>query len=381
VSRILTPDQIELRAKVRAFAREIVEPRRLEAFENPPFLMELNRLMGQAGIFRTVAPKSVGGAEMGTMGGVLVVEELARECPAVAIGAMMQMLFPLNMLMNPAVTERWFDRAVNGEINVAVASTDPVGLANYAEQPEIAKRDGDDYVLNGVRYFSTQGIFADMVGVAGLFENDMHMFWIDTKQSGVKVTPMPKMGMGAPWGCFELTDVRVPSEFVNDLSFLVKDRVLINVAGAGKVSTHYITALSLGIAEGVWEKTEAFLRKRTVRNQPLASMQALQHKLVRMRQNIEAGRSMLYDAAQLVDAGQGDNVLDHLMKPFVSEMAVDVAQECVTLHGGRGYQRSEGIEIYLRDAIGCLIGESTTDMHYSTVAYLLDLPGAEPGAP
>jgi len=74
-------------------------------------------------------------------------------------------------------------------------------------------------------------------------------------------------------------------------------------------------------------------------------------------------------------------VLDHLMKPVVSEMAVDVAQECVTLHGGRGHQRSEGIEIYLRDAIGCLIGESTTDMHYSTVAYLLDLPGAEPGAP
>ena len=315
------------------------------------------------------------------MGGVLVVEELARECPAVAIGAMMQMLFPLNMLMNPAVTERWFEGALNGEINVASGSSDPVGLANYTEQPEIAVRDGDDYVLNGVRYFSTQGIFADMVGISGLYENDMHMFWLDTKQAGVEVSPMPKMGMGAPWGRFELTDVRVTSDFVNDLSFLVKDRQLVNVAGAAKASVHYITALSLGIAEGVWQKTEAFLRQRTARHQPLASMQALQHKLVRMRKNIEAGRSMLYDAAQLVDAGQGDNVLDHLMKPFVSEMAVEVAQECVTLHGGRGYQRSEGIEIYLRDAIGCLIGESTSDMHYSTVAYLLDLPGAEPGAP
>ena len=166
MSRILTPDQTELREKVRAFAREVVGPRRLEAYENPPFLMEMNRLMGKKGIFRTVAPKAVGGAEMGAMGGVLVVEELARECPAVAIGAMMQMLFPLNMLKNPVVTERWFQGAVSGEINVAVASSDPVGLANYTEQPEIAKRDGDDYVVNAVRYFSTQGIFADVVGVA-----------------------------------------------------------------------------------------------------------------------------------------------------------------------------------------------------------------------
>jgi glutaryl-CoA dehydrogenase (non-decarboxylating) len=371
---MLTPDQTELRQRVRKFARETLGPRRLEAFENPPFLMEMNRLLGEADILRTVIPKSFGGAEMGTMGGVLVVEELARECPAVAIGS-------LNLLKNSVATERWLAGAVAGEITLAVASSDPVGLANYAEQPEIAKRDGDDYVLNGVRYYSTQGVFADVVGVAGLFEDDMHMFWVDTRQTGVTVTPMPKMGMGAPWGRFELENVRVPSELVNDLSALVKDRELVNVTGAGKASTHFITALSLGIAEGVWEKTDLFLRERTVGGEPLASMQALQHKLVHMRQNIEAGRSMLYDAAQLVDAGQGDSILDHLVKPFVSEMAVDVAKECVTLHGGRGYLRSAGIEIYLRDAIGCLIGESTTDMHYSTVANIMNLPGARPGAP
>lgn len=381
MSRLLTSDQIALQQKVRRFAQETIGPRRLEAFENPPFLMEMNRLLGQEGILRTVAPQSVGGAEMGAMGGVIVIEEIARESPAVAIGTMNQMLFPINMLSNEAATARWFDGAVSGEINVCSASSDPVGLANYGEHPAIATRDGDDYVLNGTRYFATQGIFADMAGVSGLYEDDMLMFWIDTKQPGVSVSPMPKMGMGAPWGRFELTDVRVSPEYVTDLSRLVKGRKLANVAGLGKASTHYISAMALGLADGVWHKTEQFLRQRTVNHQPLASMQALQHKLVRMKQNIEASRSMLYDATQLVDAGQGDSVLDHLLKPFVTEMAVAVAQECVTLHGGRGYQRSEGIELYLRDAVGCLIGESTTDMHYSTVAHLLDLPGAEPGAP
>ena len=94
LSRILTAGQVELRAKVRAFARDVVGPRRLEAYENPPFLMEMNRLMGKEGIFRTVVPKAKGGAEMGTMGGVIVVEELARECPALAIATMVQCSSP-----------------------------------------------------------------------------------------------------------------------------------------------------------------------------------------------------------------------------------------------------------------------------------------------
>lgn len=75
----------------------------------------------------------------------------------------------------------WFSvGAVTGGITLAVASTDPVGLANHAQQPQIAQRDGDDYVLSGTRHYLTQGGFADVAGVAGLFENDMHMFWVDT---------------------------------------------------------------------------------------------------------------------------------------------------------------------------------------------------------
>lgn len=381
LSRILTPEQIELRGKVRAFARETVGPRRLEAYENPAFLKEMNRLMGEAGILRTFAPKSLGGDEMGVMAFAIVMEELSRESPAVAMSAMIQMNIPANMVKTPAVADRWARRALAGETTVSFASTDPVGYANYTEHPDIGRREDDEFVLNGVRKFAGQGTFADVLGISGLVDGNMHLFWVPADSPGLQVSPMPKMGIGAPWARVELNDVRVPAEYVRDMSVLVKDRQLVDVTGASKISTHPISAMALGIAEGVWEKTDAFLRERTVRNEPLASMQALQHKLVRMRQNIEAGRSMLYDATQLVDAGQGDAVLDHLLKPFLTEMAVDVATTCMTLHGGRGYQRSEGIEIYLRDAAGLLIGDCTTDMHYSTVASILNMPGAEPGSP
>ncbi|CCQ48160.1 acyl-CoA dehydrogenase, N-terminal domain protein [Pseudarthrobacter siccitolerans] len=381
MSRILTDDQLALRDKVRTFARDVVGPRRSEATDDPSFLKEMNRLMGEAGILRTFAPKSLGGDEMGVMAIVIVMEELARESPAVAMSAMMQMNIPVNMVKTPPVADRWARSALAGETTVSFASTDPVGYANYTEHPDIGRCEGDEFVLNGVRHFAGQAIFADVIGVSGLVDGDMHLFWIPADQAGVQVSPMPKMGIGAPWGRVELTDVRVPAEYVRDMSVLVKDRQLVDVSGTSKVSTHPISALALGLAEGVWEKTDAYLRARTVRNEPLASLQALQHKLVRMRQNIEAGRSMLYDATQLVDAGQGDAVLDHLLKPFLTEMAFDVATTCMTLHGGRGYERAAGIEIYLRDAAGLLIGECTADMHYSTVANLLNMPGALPGSP
>jgi glutaryl-CoA dehydrogenase (non-decarboxylating) len=381
MSRMLSADQLALRDKVRTFAREVVGPRRLEAYENPPFLKEMNRLLGEAGILRTFAPKSLGGDEMGVMAIVIVMEELSRECPAVALNAMMQMNIPANMVKTPVVADRWARSALAGETTVSFASTDPVGYANYTEHPDVGRREGDEFVLNCVRKFAGQATFADVVGLSGLVNGNMHLFWIPADAPGLHVSPMPKMGLGAPWGRVELTDVRVPAEYVRDLSELVRDRQLLDVSGASKVSTHPISAMAVGIAEGVWEKTDAYLRERTIRKEPLASMQALQHKLVRMRQSIEAGRSMLYDATQLVDAGQGDPVLDHLLKPFVTEMAVEVATTCMTLHGGRGYQISEGIEIYLRDAAGLLIGECTADMHYSTVASLLDMPGAVPGSP
>lgn len=381
MSRILTEDQLAIRDKVRTFARETLGPRRLEGYGNPPFLKEMNRLLGDAGILRVFAPKSLGGDEMGVMGMVIVMEELSRECPGVALSAMMQMNIPVNMVGTPAVAERWARSALAGETTVSFASTNPAGYANYSEHPDLARREGDGYVLNGVRHFAGQGTFADVMGVSGLVNGDMHLFWLTTDQPGLTITAMPKMGVGAPWGRVEMSDVRVPAERVRDMSVLVKDRQLTDVTGASKVSTHPISAMALGLAEGVWEKTDAFLRERTFNHESLASMQALQHKMVRMKQNIEAGRSMLYDATQLVQAGQGDPVLDHLLKPFLTEMAFDVATTCMTLHGGRGYQTSEGIEIYLRDAAGLLIGECTTDMHYSTVASLLDMPGALPGSP
>ncbi|MFE2219685.1 acyl-CoA dehydrogenase family protein [Streptomyces canus] len=91
---------------------------------------------------------------------------------------------------------------------------------------------------------------------------------------------MANLGVGAPWGHITTTDVRVPAELSTDMSVMVKNRQLVSVKGEGAASTHFICAMSLGLADGVLEKTEAYLRERTSGGRPLAAMQAVQHKLV-----------------------------------------------------------------------------------------------------
>jgi alkylation response protein AidB-like acyl-CoA dehydrogenase len=380
MSRLLSPEHRELRELARKFATEEVAPRRLEADEGPEFLKEINLRAGELGLPRTVAPEELGGRNLGQLGGVLVVEELARESGGVALSVMIQMTFPMIMALCPEAAGRWLEGALDGKTNLCAAFSDPVGIANYPEHPDIATRDGDEFVINCRRNYVTQGTFADVIGVAGVHDDNFWMFWVPADTPGVSVEPMRKMGVGAPWGGITLRDVRVPATLASDLSFVVKDREIANVDGGAAASVVNISAWSLGLATGVHEKTVEFVKTRSVRGRPLGSLQAIQHKLVRQRERIEAARSILYDAANARDHGEGDSVLDHLVKTFVTETAADVARDCVTIHGGRGYLKEGGIEIYLREAIGGLIAECPTDMHYSTAAHLMGLPGAEPGA-
>lgn len=380
MSRLLSDTHRDLQARVRRFAAEELAPRRLEADEGPEFLKEMNRRAGELGFYRTVVPQAAGGHELGQLGGVLVVEEIARECPGLAMSAMIQMTFPLIMLLCPEAAGRWLESSMDGTTTLCAPFSDPVGIANYAEHPTVAVRDGDDFVLNCERRYVTQGTFADVLGLAGLYDDALWMFWVPADTPGVSVEPMRKMGVGAPWGAFTLTDVRVPATLASDLRFVVAGREIANVDGGAASSVVNISAWALGLATGVHEKTIAFVKQRTARGRPIGSMQAIQHRLVRQRERIEAARSMLYDAATTRDAGQGDSVLDHLVKSFVTEMAADVARDCMVMHGGRGYLKDGGIEIYVREALGGLIAECPSDMHYSTAACLMGLPGAELGA-
>ncbi|HTF54718.1 MAG TPA: acyl-CoA dehydrogenase family protein [Pseudonocardia sp.] len=106
-----------------------------------------------------------------------------------------------------------------------------------------------------------------------------------------------------------LTDCRVPAEASIDLGFMVTDRTVQDVDGNATASVLYASAIALGLAHGWWDRTVEYLTHRTAHRQPIASMQAIQHKLVRLRSQIEASRSLLYDAGRLRDTGRPDSEL------------------------------------------------------------------------
>jgi alkylation response protein AidB-like acyl-CoA dehydrogenase len=379
VSRFLSAEQREIQQTSRAFAQKEIRPRRLEAYRGHDFIVEMARRCGELGMWRTLVPTERGGLGHGATTACMIFEELGRESPGVAIAGIPQMVFAPVMLLSRHISDLYLEKVISGQYMIAGAFSDPAGVANYVEQPNIAIRDGDDYVLNGSRLWVTQGTFYDVMGIAGLYEGSQRLFYVERGHPGISVSPIAKMGFGAPWGLVTMDNCRVSADMSIDLEFMVKDREIQDLDGSATASVLFASAIALGLATGAYEQTVEFLRNRTAHRRPIASMQAIQHKLVRLRSQIEASRSMLYDAARLRDDGRQDSALEHMVKPWVTEMATTVTQECVTLHGGAGYAFDTGLEGLHRDAVGGLIIEGTTDMHHSTVAHLLGLPDAAIG--
>lgn len=385
MSRFLSQDEQEVQTLARRFAQREIRPRRLEAYKHDDyegFYRGMAQHMGELGLIGTLIPQQLGGAGMTTTAACVILEELGRESPGIAVSVLVPMtaMAPLLLALEPKIRDCYLPGVLAGNHIISGAMSDPAGIANYTEQSDIAVRDGDDFVVNGTRLWVTNGTFCDLVWIMGLYQGSMYGFLIKTDDPGFSVKPMHKMGFGSPWGIMTMNNCRVVRDHSADLSSMVKNRKLVDHTGKTTPPLVYISAIALGAADRVFEMTMDYAQMRTHARKPLASMQAIQHKLVKLKTSIEAGRSLLYDAARLRDQGRVDGVLDHMVKAWVPEMAVDVIRECMTMHGGTGYAMDTHIEGYLRDVLGATIGDCTADMHNSSIAAIWGLPDAVPGA-
>ncbi len=311
---------------------------------------------------------------------LLVYEELAKESPALAIHLLLNGSFSQVLLAMPAAREKWFEKVMSGEAVMSASGTDPRGAANYTEWSDLATKDADHFVLNGSKSYCSGAPYADLIMVFGLYQGTMWAFPLEPGLPGFTVREDKKMGMGTAFGALTLSEVRVPVSQCLEIPDWVKDRKLVGLTGKSTYNVLDISSMSLGIAEGVFEKTLAYARDRTNAGSPILALGAIQVKFAKMKAQIEAVRNMLYNAARLVDEGRLDAMLNHMVKPLATEMAVDVARDCMQIYGGSGYCFDTGIERYLRDAMGLTIGEGTSDMHWSTVSALMEMPGARPGS-
>jgi len=378
----LTDDQREMQALVREFAEREIAPHAAEWDQTHTFPTDVIRKLGELGAMGVGFPEEYGGLGMGAVAQALVIEELARfdSSVAVTIGATVSIAGdPVLLFGTEEQKQRWLVPLAQGEHLGAFASTEPSGGSDIQAARTTARRDGDEWVINGTKSFTTN---------AG---NDLSAFVIVTAQtesnSGTKLTafivptgttgyesqpPYHKMGWHAS-DTRELvfSDCRVPNEAM--LGELGQGaRVFLQPLDGGRVG---VAAMSVGLAQGALEQASAYAQERVAFGAPIARQQAIQFKLAEMKTQIAAARLLTYRAAALKEAGQPYTEEAASAKLFASEVAVRAAEENMQIHGGYGYIEESAVPRFYRDAKILTIGEGTSEILKLVIARKMGLAG------
>ncbi|NBJ15035.1 MAG: acyl-CoA dehydrogenase [Dehalobacter sp. 4CP] len=377
-----TEEEWLLKKNVRQFCEEFIDPRFRESFKAEtadPLLKEFIKKFGDKGYLRINVPEELGGYGQRLTAQTIILEEVARVNGGLAIHTGENGGFALLLAIEvPAAFAKWGEALLSGELIIADAENSPEGQCNYSEHADIGRLEGDEWVLNGTKAFSSGASFCDVLMVTGLVDGDMHRWAMDAKNTpGLKITPAPEMGNSPMYGTIELNNVRVPKEFGAKTGTVI-NRKKVDAVPSGKGNAVGTAALSMGAMGAAFDKTVEYLKHRTTNFQPLASLGSIQYKLALMKCKIEASRSFLIAATRMIETNHKDAVLyASLAKAYICDTAREITSDCIQLWGCAGYNPDTGIERYLRDAVGFGIGVCTSEMQLATAAKYMGLPGAE----
>ena len=369
----LSPEHEAVRTTVRDYTKQKVEPS-IEQFEStatfPHALIEIAAEMGLLGI---IIPDEYGGAGLDTLALVLVVEEISKVSPALALIICANNSLagtPIIAHGNDAQKEKYLTGLAGGDIYGCYAMTEPNAGSDVASLRAKATLDGDTWVLSGTKTLITNGSIADVV--IGIFRTSIHphkglsAFIIDTATEGFAVTRVEdKMGLSAsPTAEIYFDGCRIPRE---NLLGSIGDgfRIAMQTMNSGRV---YIAAQALGIAEGALNLALGYAGTRKTFGKIIAEHQVIQHSLADMATEIELARSIIYRTCFLKDSGAPYVKLASMSKLFATEMACRTVDRALQIFGGVGYIRGNRIERLYRDVRALPIYEGTSEIQKNIIA-------------
>lgn len=377
-----TEEEWLYRKNLRKFCEEEMDPRFRETFTaeaSHDFYKEFMKKLGEQGNFKMMIPEALGGYGQRTTYLYILVEEVARANGGLGVHCLENPIFGMQMAMEiPAAFAEWGEGILSGDLIIACAENSPEGSMNFSEIGGcFAKLEGDEWVINGNKVFSSGATFSDVILVAGLIDGDQYRFAMDAKNTpGLKITPNPQMGVTPEYGTVELTNVRIPKEFGVRTGGVVDHKF--QAAIPAKAFPLGVGFLALGSMGAAFDKTVEYLKNRTSDFKPLASLGSIQYKLASMKGRIEASRALLITATRMIETNHKDTfIYAPMAKQFACDTAREITSDCVQLWGCVGYNPETGIERYCRDAVGFGIGCCTSEMHLASVAKYMGLPGAE----
>jgi alkylation response protein AidB-like acyl-CoA dehydrogenase len=371
----LTQEQEQLRRSVREFAEGEVRPHVMEWDEASHFPLEIMPKLAEMGLLGVIFPEEYGGAGLGYIEYAIAIEELARVDGSVGLIVAAHNSLCSNHIFKfgtEAQKKKYLAPLAQGKHIGAWSLTEPGAGSDAGGTRTTARLDGNFWVLNGAKTFTTNGHYADTCVAMAVTDKEkgshgISAFILEKGMAGFKPGKKEnKLGMRAS-DTSEVTfsDCRVPAEnllgpegegFTGSLEIL----------DGGRIS---IAALALGMAQGALEAATSYAKQRKQFGQAISEFQAIQFKLADMATEVEAARLLVYRAAWLADEGDVRFTQESSMaKLFASEVAVKVANECVQIHGGYGFIKDYPAEKYYRDVKLCTIGEGTSEIQRLVIA-------------
>ena len=370
-----TEEQKQLRKTVREFAEGEIAPHVMEWDEASHFPTEILPELAGMGLLGVIFPEEYGGAGLGYIEYAIAIEELSRVDGSVGLFVAAHNSLCSNHIYKFGSEEqkrKYLVPLAQGKKLGAWSLTEPEAGSDAGGTRTTAVRQGNGWLLNGAKTFTTNGHYADVcVAMAATDKpKDSHgisAFILEKGMTGFRPGKKEnKLGMRASDTSEVIfTDCRVPAENLlgpEGEGFIASLKIL----DGGRIS---IAALALGMAQGALEAATKYAKQRKQFGQPISEFQAIQFKLADMATEVEAARLLVYQASWLADQKNVRFTRESSMaKLFASEVAVRVANECVQIHGGYGFIKDYPAEKFYRDVKLCTIGEGTSEIQKLVIA-------------
>ncbi|MEM5341929.1 acyl-CoA dehydrogenase family protein [Paraburkholderia azotifigens] len=371
---LLDQDHLMIRDAVRTFVREAITPNAAQWDRERTFPADVHRQLAELGAYGVLVPEEYGGAGLDALALAVILEEIAagdggtstaisvNNCPVCSI---------LLTYGNEQQKRDWLTPLARGEMLGAFCLTEPQAGSDASALRTTATRDGDAYVLNGVKQFITSGKNGNVAIVMAVTDKSagkrgISAFIVPTDAPGYVVARLEeKLGQhSSDTAQIVFDNCRVPA--ANLIGAEGEGyRIALSGLEGGRIG---IAAQSVGMARAALEAALAYAKERESFGQPLFAHQAVQFRLADMATQLEAARQLIWHAAALKDAGQPCLTEAAMAKLFASESAERICSAALQIHGGYGYLSDFPVERIYRDVRVCQIYEGTSDIQKILIA-------------
>ncbi len=363
----LTQENEMWRQKAQEYAEKVAAPKAAEVDQSGRFSREVFKAIKDYGLLGVSFPKEYGGSGGDDLCRSLVIEEVAKQCAATAINISVTQLAPYCILQygSEEQKKKYVPRILAGQVPAAFALTEPNAASDASMLEATARLDGDNYIINGSKYFITNGAMSELTVMFARSEaakgvKGISAFIVEKGMPGFKYgRRFDKMGIGGSQAIEQVyNNVPVPRE-----NMLGKPgqgfSIAMTALDAGRIG---ISSMALGIAERALSESVLRMHDRKQFGRPIADFDGMRWYVAEMKTRVEAARNLIWKAIWLKSTGQDFSLEVAMAKLFATETARICSERAVQIHGAYGYIKDYVVERLYRDAKGTEIYEGTSEI-------------------